>query len=261
MPLNFTLQNTPGYEINTDVYAGPLDLLLDLIERAELDITRLALAQVTDQYLEYLKKIEERDPTEVSAFLVIAARLIQIKSAALLPRPTLDPTLVPEEDPGEALAQQLIIYKRFKQLAQFLDEQQKNNRRTYLRLAEISTSAYVSRFDISEISLDDIVATARDIFHMENLPPLSQVISIPRITIREQIRSIINRLKAGPTTFKQLLAGSNNRIEIVVTFLAMLELIKRHYVNVNQDSLFADIDLTPSETWGNEEEFEIEFAE
>src|SRR5512137_1310390 len=78
---------TEGYQISTPVYTGPLDLLLDLIEHAELDITSLALAQVTDQYLDYLEQIAERDPAEVSAFLVIAARLVQIKSAALLPKP------------------------------------------------------------------------------------------------------------------------------------------------------------------------------
>jgi len=78
-----------GYTVETEVYQGPLDLLLELIERAELDITHLALAQVTDQYLAYLKQLEERNAAEVSAFLVIAARLIQIKSAALLPRPAL----------------------------------------------------------------------------------------------------------------------------------------------------------------------------
>ncbi len=78
---------TEGYQINTPVYTGPLDLLLDLIERAELDITLLALAQVTDQYLDYLEQIADLDPAEVSAFLIIAARLVQIKSAALLPKP------------------------------------------------------------------------------------------------------------------------------------------------------------------------------
>ena len=76
---------TDGYQIFTEVYEGPLDLLLDLIERAELDITQLALAQVTDQYLVYLKQLTERHAAEVSAFLVIAAKLLQIKSAASSP--------------------------------------------------------------------------------------------------------------------------------------------------------------------------------
>lgn len=261
MPINLTSQNTPAYEINTEVYAGPLDLLLDLIERAELDITRLALAQVTDQYLAYLKTIEERDPTDVSAFLVIAARLIQIKSAALLPRPSIDSSLAPEEDPGDALARQLIIYKRFKELAVSLDDRQSNNQRSYLRLAEVSSAAYASHFDLSDISLEDLVAAAREIFYSENLPPLSQVISNPRITIRDRIRAIITRLKTGHTTFRGLLSQADNRVEIVVTFLAMLELIKRRVVLVEQASLFGDIEMAPAEDWAEATEFDIEFDE
>ena len=109
---------TEGYSVNTEVYTGPLDLLLQLIEKAELDITRLSLAQVTDQYLEHLHHLEAQDPAEVSAFLVIAAKLVQIKSSALLPRPSI-PSLQPEEDPGEALARQLILYKKFKELSKF----------------------------------------------------------------------------------------------------------------------------------------------
>ena len=103
---------TEGYKINTEVYSGPLDLLLQLIEKAELDITRLSLAQVTDQYLEYMHHLETQDPAEVSAFLVIAAKLVQIKSAALLPRQTI-PSLQVEEDPGEALAR-APVYKKSK---------------------------------------------------------------------------------------------------------------------------------------------------
>jgi segregation and condensation protein A len=98
------------YQVITPVYEGPLDLLLHLIERAELDITKLALAEVTDQFLEHLGQIQEQKAEEVSAFIVIASRLVQIKSEVLLPRP---PIREPgEEDPGEALAQQLIAYKR-----------------------------------------------------------------------------------------------------------------------------------------------------
>ena len=126
---------TEGYQISTEVYEGPLDLLLELIERAELDITQLALAQVTDQYLAYLHALQERNAAEVSAFLVIAARLLQIKSAALLPRPPAELATTDEEDPGEALARQLIVYKRFKELAVFLDNRVAAGLHTYLRVA------------------------------------------------------------------------------------------------------------------------------
>src|SRR5512144_516146 len=111
MNLDIASHQARAYTVATPVYEGPLDLLLQLIERAELDITTLALAQVTDQYLAYLRAMEEHAAEEVSAFLVIAAKLLQIKSEALLPRPPVRE--VGEEDPGAALAQQLLMYKRF----------------------------------------------------------------------------------------------------------------------------------------------------
>ena len=118
MKLGFAAHKVGDYKVATPVYEGPLDLLLGLIKRAELDITRLALAQVTDQYLAHLKTLTTHEPDEVSAFLVIATRLLQIKSEALLPRP---PDRAPdEEDPGEALARQLLTYKRFKEIAGIL---------------------------------------------------------------------------------------------------------------------------------------------
>src|SRR5512142_2951374 len=117
MSLQVAAHQVEGYRVNTPIYEGPLDLLLQLIERAELDITTLALAQVTDQYLAHLKEIQKENASgqnaaEVSGFLVIAARLLQIKSAALLPRMPVEAGEEEEEDPGEALARQLVTYKR-----------------------------------------------------------------------------------------------------------------------------------------------------
>ena len=101
MSLGITADPIRVYKVSTPVYEGPLDLLLQLIERAELDITKLALAEVTEQYLEHLRSLQERAAQEVSAFLVVAARLLQIKSEALLPRPPVREA--GEEDPAEAL--------------------------------------------------------------------------------------------------------------------------------------------------------------
>ncbi|MEM5776246.1 MAG: segregation/condensation protein A, partial [Anaerolineaceae bacterium] len=96
------LPGTSEYVVSTSIFEGPLDLLLELIERAELDITALSIAKVTDQFLEHIKNLTDRTAEEVSSFLVMAARLVQIKSAALLPRP---PAIEKEteEDAGEAL--------------------------------------------------------------------------------------------------------------------------------------------------------------
>jgi segregation and condensation protein A len=244
------------------VYSGPLDLLLQLIEKAELDITRLALAQVTDQYLEYLHHLENQDASEVSAFLVIAARLVQIKSSALLPRPVF-PGIQLEEDPGEALARQLILYKRFKELSHFLEEQDVKNRRTYLRLDTSPRTQFATKLDLEDLTIADIVTAAREIFgDPNNLAPLSEVVTFPRVTIREKISSILEYLrKGGGLSFGQLFENSKTRVEIVVTFLALLELVKRHMVGASQNSLFGDILLVPEGDLVNLEDQDLEFVE
>ena len=247
-----------GYTVNTPVYEGPLDLLLQLIEHAELDITRLALAQVTDQYLAYMHQLEEQAAEEVSAFLVIAAKLLQIKSEALLPRPPVRES--DEEDPGEALAHQLIAYKRYREIANQLADREALGLHTYLRLAPPPKVEGV--FDLSEVGLADLVDAAQTIFDAALKPSLSTVVTAPKVTIREKIALIRRILRdKQKTTFGALLEGRRSRLDIVVTFLAMLELVKRHLLNVQQESLFAEISLEQNETWDEAEEFDLEFGE
>lgn len=253
---------TNGYSIDTEVYTGPLDLLLQLIEHAELDITRLALAQVTDQFLEHMHAMEEQNASEVSAFLVIAARLVQIKSSALLPRQSsADVSL--EDDPGEALARQLIIYKRFKELAKFLEEREEAGLRSYLRLDTAPRVQLPLKLDLSELTLESFLEAAQEIFGGIDLPPLSEVVSIPRVTIREKIDAILNRMRInGEISFQNILSSNTTRLEIVVTFLALLELVKRHVIIAEQNTLFGDIALT-SESVGVDvlEDTDSEFGE
>jgi len=245
-----------GYTVTIPVYEGPLDLLLQLIERAELDITAVSLAQVTDQYLAYIHHIHV-PADEISAFLVVAAKLLQIKSEALLPRPLVREA--GEEDLGDALARQLRIYKRFKELSNWLDDRETRHLRTYLRVAP--PQKIEGRLDLSNITLADLMATAVDIFAEEaEKQALATVISAPRITIREKIALIAERLgKDRSTTFNGLLGQKPTRLEVVVTFLALLELIKRYRVSAQQESLFSDIQIEKLEDWGIEEELEIEF--
>lgn len=256
-PVSFQVagHQTEHYRIQTPVFEGPLDLLLELIERADLDITSLALAQVTDQYLAYLQDLTDRDPSEVSAFLVIASRLLQIKSAALLPRPSIDAPPAEEEDPGEALARQLIVYKRFKELSQMLESYDLRGQRTWLRVAppEIKVEP---KLDLSDLTLEDLRQTARRIFMTQpDLPALSRVVTRSRVTIREKIVAIIGTIRRiGRTSFSALLRFRGDRLELIVTFLAMLELVKRRAVTAEQPDLFGDIQI---ESNGDLEENDI----
>jgi segregation and condensation protein A len=246
-----------NYTVHTPVYEGPLDLLLNLIEHAELDITSVSLAMVTDQYLVYINGLEQINADEISAFLVIAAKLLQIKSEALLPRP---PAREPgEEDVGRSLVDQLKLYKRFKEIGAWLYERQQANLRTHLRIAP--PPKVEPKLDMSNLTLEQLVAAAQEAFAKEKeKTPLGDVIAPPRVTIREKIDLIAKTMKeVERSTFRALLDQGASRLEIVVTFLAMLELVKRYRIYAHQEGLFSDIELERMEEWTDDEEIEIEF--
>lgn len=253
-----------NYRIETELYQGPLDLLLELIEKAELDITKLALAKVTDQYLAYLKKLEFENPSEVSSFLVIASKLLQIKSQALLPK--LSSEILgadEEEDPGEALAQQLIIYKKFKEISMWLSEREEEGLRTYLRVAPPPKINFQPKLDLTGITLEDLIIVANEIFaNNQPLRELDSVINLPRVTIKERITTILDHLRIfHKSTFQNLLVNKKSRVELVVTFLALLELVKRHIIDANQSELFGEINLNSDNSVDQNLELEIEFSE
>jgi segregation and condensation protein A len=234
------LPTQSSYTVTIPVYEGPLALLLDLIERAELDITSVSLAQVTDQYLTYVRALAQVTADEISSFLVIASKLIQIKSEALLPRPPVRE--VGEVDPAEDLARQLRMYKRFKEIGLWLEDRQSKNLRTFLRVAP--PPKVEAKLDLSDITLADLLEAAERTFAAE-----------------QEKQSLGTRLRGGQhgATFRGLLGETPTRLEIVVTFLALLELVKRYRVQAQQESLFSDIDIQPLEEFREGEEFDLEF--
>ncbi len=246
-----------NYTFHTPVYEGPLDLLLNLIERAELDITAVSLANVTNQYLAYIESLEQVNADEISAFLLMAAKLLQIKSEALLPRP---PTREHgEEDLGQSLVDQLKLYKRFKEIGVWLSGRQEANLRTFLRIAP--PPKVEPKLDLSNLTLEKLVAVAAEAFAKEqNKKPLGVIIAPPRVTIREKIDLIAKMMKeVEHANFHTLLDQNASRLEIVVTFLAMLELVKRYRIHAHQDGLFGEIEINRMEDWNDNEEIEVEF--
>lgn len=249
------------YTIHLPVYEGPLDLLLELIQNAELEITRVSLAQVTDQYLEYMRNIPDRHISDLASFLVIAARLLQIKSEALLPRP---PVREPgEEDPGDALARQLLAYKKYKEVAQLLGERDKAGLRTYIRLAPPPTVE--PKLDMQDTQVEDLLQAFIEAFSTRHDgPALETVVAAPKIRIREKIDQIVASIReSGRANFYSLLKTAHSRLEIVVSFLAILELIKQNQIRIQQDRPFSDIEIYPGERWDQDQpmEFDLEFEE
>lgn len=245
------------YTVHLPLFEGPLDLLLQLIEREELDITKVSLAQVTDQFLGYIKILENLHLGDIADFLVIAARMLLIKSEALLPRPV---ERAPDEpDPGDELARQLLAYKRYKEIAVTLYNREHAGLRTYLRLAPPpKVEARLDPRGLTPLAL--LTALNRTLATVPDLPPLSTVVAPPKVTIRDQIRLIARTLKAEPRIgFQKLLAHATSRMEILVTFLAILELIKRRKIEARQEQMFGDIELLSIAEWTEEEVAELEF--
>ncbi|MFQ5344129.1 MAG: segregation and condensation protein A [Anaerolineae bacterium] len=231
------------YRVNLEVFEGPLDLLLSLIRRQELEITAISLATVTDQYLAYMEDLQEIDPGAMAGFLEVAAQLVLIKSRYLLPRPGGTPADGDEEDPAEVLARRLHEYAQFKDAAQALRTREAQGLRAYVRVG--SPPALPRRVDFGEVSVEDLLAAVREALETQPpAPPVSEVVEPITVTIGERIGVIRRALHAGrPVTFRSLLRDCRSRIEIIVTFLGLLELMKAGEVLARQDTLFGEIAL------------------
>jgi len=236
---------TRPYQVKLPLFEGPLDLLLHLIEREELDITKVSLAQVTDQYLEYISLLEELNAGILADFLVIAAKLLLIKSEMLLPRPPRAPG-EEEEDVGDELTRQLIEYRKFKEAALALKRREERGLRAYVRVAPPPERflgwAQNRPLDLGEVSLSDLVEAVQHALDVRPpLPSVSEVVAPITITVAEKMALIEEKLrKQRRVSFNRLLDQAASRLEIIITFLAVLELIRRG-IEVQQERLFGEI--------------------
>ncbi|HEY72696.1 MAG: hypothetical protein DRJ03_03860 [Chloroflexi bacterium] len=226
------------YQIRLSVFEGPLDLLLQLIEREEFDVTTVALARVTDQYLAYLEELERREVKELADFLVVAAKLLLIKSLALLSRPS-EMTLEAEEV-GNELVQQLQVYVRFKKVAALLHEREREGLHSYLRIAPLPHIE--PQLDLGGVTFLDLIPLVQEALDATPAPPVGEIVTSPLVTITEQIVLIERRLtRQHRICFREVLSAAATRVEVIVTLLAVLELIKQHQVQVRQERLFGEI--------------------
>lgn len=237
----------PEYTVRLEVFEGPLDLLLQLIERDELDVTTVALAQVTDQFLDHLEHIPDRPADELTEFLVVAAKLLQIKSEALLPRP---PEREPgEEDPAEALARQLMLYKQFKYAARELGARERAGLRTFLRLSD--APPVPEQLDLAGIGLGELRSAMLDA--LAGVPDdgsIEEVAEPPKVLIEDKIERVVEMLEdQDRISFRAILTGADTRLDIVVSFLAVLELFKSRRIWARQEQPFGDIELSRGPNW------------
>ncbi len=225
-------------DIKDTAFSGPLDLLLQLIEREELDISQVSLASVTDQYIASLQAMEELPVDELADFLVIAAKLLLIKSRLLVPGE------VAEDESGLELERQLKMYQAFVEAAKNMAKMFNRHRVLYPREGY---AALEPIFNPPEhLKVDDLRGIFADVLkELEPITRLPQTVIVRTINIRQKIEQITERLLAEKTmSFHELLQKSNNKTDIIITFLAVLEMVKLRTAAVVQETLYADVNIS-----------------
>ncbi|MCC6383311.1 MAG: segregation/condensation protein A [Dehalococcoidia bacterium] len=230
-------------EIQLPVFRGPLDLLLHLIERDDLDITAVSLVSVTDQYLRAIHSGERVDPHALAEFVAIGARLIYLKSRALLPHPPDEPGQTIEDDTvGQELVDLLVEYRRFIQVTDLLEERQDAGLKVYPRLAPPPVLPEGSGLD--GVTTDAMRAIMLRV--LARTPAVPRAI-LPRdtvVTLAERITDFRERLrKRGKFSFRRAIEQCRTRLDVVVSFLAILELLKAGECDARQSESWGDIEV------------------
>jgi segregation and condensation protein A len=258
------------YKLET--FEGPLDLLLHLIDKAEIDIQDISVNEITEQYMEYLGAMQELEMDMTSEFLVMAATLLSMKSRMLLPKPpvTEEPWLTAEEDgdldPREELIRKLIEYRKFKSIAGQLRDREWERSQVFTREASDLTAYQPDKPSnpVEGLLLDDLIRAFRKA--MRRMAGRNRIASIHRdeISVKDRIHDIMLTLKTrsndGRMLFSQLIGDGMDRQEIVVTFLALLELMKRRWISCHQNRLFDEIVVAWTGKEGENGLFDVEIS-
>jgi len=229
-----------SYKINLEIFEGPLDLLLYLIKRDHLNIQDVSITKITDQYLQYMELMRLLDLNIAGEFLVMAATLMQIKSKMLLPPDETEPEAVLEEDPRADLIKKLLEYKKFKEAAGFLEQHESTQRKVFKRInpaANIEGDEEVF-FETSLFDLIDAFSKA-----LKDIPKdIFREIIEDEFTVEGKIHDLLHVLvEKRKRSLLSLFTESKNKYEIIVTFLAVLELIRQKEIVGAQKGLFGDI--------------------
>lgn len=221
--------------IELEYFSGPLDLLLGIIQDKNLNISELSLSKVTEQYLQYLDTLEHNRDEELADFLVVGTRLLFLKSKLLLPQ------FAPEEEEEQSLAEQLKLYKAFVDASKKINKLWIDRKISMFRIEPPRKSAEFS--PPTNLSQDNLHQSMLQLIsRLKPLKPLPQTNIDRAISMKEKIDKIRNLINTrGRADFFELLDNAKNRTEVIVSFLALLELVKQKVVALRQDDLFSDI--------------------
>lgn len=243
-----------GYRVKIDSFEGPFDLLLQLVARQKVDVAAISITEVTDQYLEYIDRMTEFDLDVASDFLLVAATLLEIKAASLLPGEQQyigeDIDDLSPEEARELLVARLLAYKQFKNVAAELAARMESVSRMHPRQAGLEEPFVGLMPDYLEgLTLRGLAVICADLLHRREVFLLqAEHVAAAPISLELHTESVSRTLaRSGTARFTELLGDDPTPEIIVVTFLAILELYKRGRVHLSQDRLFDDIVVTATE--------------
>jgi segregation and condensation protein A len=237
------------YKVKLEVFEGPLDLLLYLIKKEEIDIHDVSIERITTQYLEYIETFRMLNIDLASEFIVMAANLMYIKSRTLLPRNEQPPEEDAEEDaPRWELIRQLIEYKKFKDAAGFLARQEEDQSARFAHRPDRPDPAESTPPELAPASIFDLIRAFQNVLkRFEEAHEIQEIVEA-RFTVADKIDMLITSVAPGQSVrFEELFAEATSRTEVIVTFLALLELMKMNEFEVAQRGLFDEIVLQRKE--------------
>ena len=228
--------------ISIDNFEGPLDLLLHLVKEANIDILDIKVEEITDKYLEYIKREEVLNINIAASYLVMASELMYLKSKSLLPVVKKDDEEAEDEEiTRENLINRLIEYKRYKEMTPVFKELEEERKKIYIKAPE-KVSNYVDNTLVGEASVDDLIeAFKRFLERKEEEKPLETTIARKEYSVKERKNNIRNILKVKKKAYFEELFEEYNRPVVVVTFLSILEMVKEKSVVISQDRNFDKI--------------------
>ncbi len=246
------------YQVRLDGFEGPLDLLLHLIKKNEINIYDIPIALVTAQYLEYVSVMKSVNLAVAGEFLVMAATLVQLKAKMLLPVEQGDETDEDGPDPREELVRRLLEYKQFKDAADELDGRERIWREMFGKEPVPSEPVPPKELSLDQVTLFDLLDALQGLL---SRVPGQKVLEIEaeHLTVRDRMNVILERLEERDSvTFLSLFTGQQQRVVIAVTFLALLELIRIKVVRVFQGELFGPILVSRGYSLVSEDEFPVD---
>lgn len=231
------------YKVHLEVFEGPLDLLLYLVKKAEVDIYHIPIVEITDQYLKYLELMKMLDLEIAGEFLWMASNLIYIKSKMLLPPEERQEEEEEEElDPKAELIRQLIEYKKFKEAAGALEKLEETRRLYFPREAVVTEETSEQNLDLGSVSLFDLLSAFSEVLQKVQVREDLRRIFEEEVSVDDKIDFIEKTVSQTESFhFRELFAQASSRMEIIATFLALLELIRLKKVKVFQKQSFEDI--------------------